>query len=104
MEDKDKSGLAWHEIFAVFGLLVPAYCICAPKRFREELIEYTGKFIGVIFLLGIVYLIYLLFIKGTREQKRIQAEKEYLEKWQRENRERAERYRQERLEKQKRED
>ena len=74
MGSKDKEGLTWSELFAFFGITLPLYCILAPKWFRDDLIEYTGRFfIGFILTLlalSVLYFAYLLLLKDKIEEKR----------------------------------
>ncbi|MBQ5693887.1 MAG: hypothetical protein IIV71_01320 [Bacteroidaceae bacterium] len=73
MGRKDNKDLAWGEVFAFLGITLPLYCILAPKHFRNDLIEYTAKFLvgsilGLI-ILGVLYFVYLL-IKDELDKKR----------------------------------
>lgn len=69
MEKNDKE-FDWSGLFsgiAVCGSALPFYLLFAPKWFREDLVEYTGKFIGGVILfavlMGILYVLYMLFLK-----------------------------------------
>ena len=94
-----KNEFDWNSVLTAFGLGIPIFLIFAPQDMQGDLVDYLGKFIFVGILIGAG----AIFISSKKKKKRIQEEKEYLEKWQRENRERAEKYRRERLEKEKRE-
>lgn len=96
---ENKNDFDWNSVLTAFGLGIPVFLMFAPRNIQGDLVDYFGKcvFAVVLIVAGVN------FIRNKKKKKRIQEEKEYLEKWQRENRERAERYRQERLEKEKRE-
>lgn len=87
----------------VVGFLVPIYMWLAPKDIRQEVFDYTCKFVGVIVFIGIAYTLYMILLKDKLDARRKEKEQKALEQWQKENRERVERYRKERIEKDKRE-
>ena len=63
MEDKDGSkGL----MFAIFCFVVIIHNSLAPREIRQELNEYSIKFYGVAILLGFLYILYRIFIKGEK--------------------------------------
>lgn len=63
--EKDKKEFDWGAVLAAFGCGFPIYCALAPKWFRKELLEYTGKWIFFFFLLAIGY-----FLWGIIKDKR----------------------------------
>lgn len=63
MEDKDGSkGF----MFAIFCFVVIIHNSLAPREIRQELNEYSIKFYGVAILLGFLYILYRIFIKGEK--------------------------------------
>lgn len=63
MEDKggDKGFL-----FVVFCIVVMIHNSLAPREIRQELNEYSMKFYGYAILLGFIYVLYRIFIKGEK--------------------------------------
>lgn len=81
MKDKDKGGFAWSDALIILGFGVPIFVALAPKDIRKELIDYTGKFFGIIFLAGVAYFLYLVLIKDKIDAKgRKNAEEEERER------------------------
>lgn len=76
MKDKDKGSFAWNDVLAVLGFGYPIYIALAPKEIRRELMDYTGKFFGVIFLVGVAYFLYSVLIKDKIDAKRRKKEEE----------------------------
>jgi hypothetical protein len=63
MEDKDgsKGGM-----FALFCFVVLIHNSLAPSSIRQELNDYSIKFYGITLLLGFIYILYRIFIKGEK--------------------------------------
>lgn len=53
----------------VVGICFPIFLALAPKEIREELIDYAGKFIGVLFLIAVAWFVWGI-IKDKRRHKR----------------------------------
>lgn len=100
---KEKDEFDFGAVLTAFGIGFPLYVSFAPKWFRKELVEYTGKWVVAIVVLGLIYVLCVKPIRKKILARRRRKEQEELERWQRSARERAQKWREEQ-EKNKRED
>lgn len=91
-KDREISGV---EVMIVVGILIPIYMGLAPRDIRQEVFDYTCKFVGTIFFIGVAYTLYLILLKDKITQRRERKMQQEALKTQRELRERTERYKQE---------
>lgn len=68
---KEKREFNWGNILAIFGIGFPIYAIFAPKSIQKELLEYTGKLIGLLIALAVLY-----FVWGVIKDKQRHKNKE----------------------------
>jgi hypothetical protein len=56
--ENEKKEFDWGAVLTAFGFGFPIYVALAPKWFRKELVEYTGKWVAFFIAIGAVYLIW----------------------------------------------
>lgn len=59
----------WTPAMIALGYGIPLFIMFAPKKYRRGLVDYAGKFVGVLFLVAIAWFAWGI-IKDKRRHKR----------------------------------